>query len=392
MTNSTAEKILIAENDPVTCDLIGRQTLQPFGYRVHVVPDGSSAIQQIFQFQPDILIINLNLPGLSGKDVLVALTSQGISIPAIVIAQKGQESAILQAFRTGASDYLLLPVREAEVLACVERAQKQVQEKHTREALSMQIKQTNAELQRKVHEMSTIYSIGRSVISITDQNILFGKIIEAGLSATEADMGWLSLKNDRNNSFLLAAQRNLPASLAEKIGQPIEDGLGSLVSMSLEPLSIHGTALEKFKVAVLGKSAMVVPIKVKNQAIGLITLIRKAEKPFSTSDHALAGAIADYASISLVNARLFRALSNNAESARKQEQLKNEQFEQMRMLVESETISTLDEAKKLIGEGSQNFTGAQQLALRTLHDKLNKLIKMVEKTKNQADINKKVRQ
>ena len=84
----------------------------------------------------------------------------------IVLSQTGKEPDVIHAFRLGASDYLMLPVREAEVVSCVERALKQVREVRAREKLDAQIKQTNAELQRRVKELGTIFSVGRAVISI----------------------------------------------------------------------------------------------------------------------------------------------------------------------------------------------------------------------------------
>ena len=116
------ERILLVESDPEISDLIARQALKPLGYQVSVVGDATRAIQESIRISPDVIVANLNLPGLSGKDLLVALTSQGIGTPVIVIAAQGMEGDVIQAFRLGASDFLAWPVREAEVVSAVERA------------------------------------------------------------------------------------------------------------------------------------------------------------------------------------------------------------------------------------------------------------------------------
>lgn len=330
MTPAPVERILVVESDPDVSDLISRQALQPLGYQVTIAADAGSAIRQALQLQPDVILAALNLQGLSGKDLLVAFSSQGISTPIIVLAEKGQEQNVIQAFRLGASDYLMLPLREAEVVSAVERALKQVRESRGREKLDQQLKQTNVELQQRLRELTTIFAVGRAVISITDQRVLFEKIVEAVTTVTEADLGWLTLKDDKSKSFVLVSQRGLPDAWAKKIGQPLDDGISTLVAMSAEPLSIHGQAMQKFKVSALGKAAMVIPVKVQNEAIGLMTLVRKNEKPFGESEQTLAGAIADYASISLVNSRLFRALAHNVESAQAGEKHKNETLQHLR--------------------------------------------------------------
>src|SRR5574340_1667292 len=101
---SPRENVLVVESDPDISDLIVRQTLTPMGYKVSVAHEGPAAIQQALKTSPDLIIANLNLPGLSGKDLLVAFSSQGIRAPLIIIAEKGQESDVIQAFRLGAND------------------------------------------------------------------------------------------------------------------------------------------------------------------------------------------------------------------------------------------------------------------------------------------------
>jgi two-component system NtrC family sensor kinase len=282
------------------------------GYRVSVVGGVNQAIQEAMRFAPDVIIANLHLPGLSGKDLLVALSSQGVEVPIVVLSPKGADAEVIQAFRLGASDYLSWPVREAEILSVVERALKQVRARSEREGLARQLNQTNHELQRRVRELTTIFGIGKAVTSITDIRTLFDKILEGAMYVTEGDSSWLLTKDDRAKAFVLSACRNLPETITEKIGQPWDDGISSLVALSGETLSIHGEPLKRFKVARLGQAALVVPVKAKNEVMGLLVVVRRAAQPFNATNQASLEAVADYASISLMNARLFRALEDRA--------------------------------------------------------------------------------
>ena len=115
------EHILLVENDPDISDLIAHQALIPLGYQVDIVADSGSAVKKALQTPPDLVIANLNLPGLSGKDLIVALSAQGSAAPLIIIAEKGQEQDVIQAFRLGATDVLFWPSRDAEVVSVVER-------------------------------------------------------------------------------------------------------------------------------------------------------------------------------------------------------------------------------------------------------------------------------
>lgn len=318
MAKTSKEKILVVESDPMVSDLIARQALGSQGYLVKVAEEAATAIQLAIAFTPDVVIANLDLPGLSGKDLMAALTSQNIEVPVVMIAEKGKEKDVIQAFRLGASDYVTAPVREAEVISVVERALLTVRARRERQRLSMQLKKTNAELQKRVDELTTIFSVGKAVTSITDQKMLFSKIVEGGVKITRADIGWLLLMDERAKKFILAAFLNLPKSLAGNLGKPWDDGISSLPALSGEPFTIHGDAMRQFQVSSLGKSAMVAPVKIQNQVIALLVVLRKAPKEFSKSDQAMLAAVSDYASISLVNARLFRALDEKASNLQKE--------------------------------------------------------------------------
>ena len=313
--NAPKERILLVESNPDISDLIARQTLLPMGYRVQVVGAANTAIQEAARFAPDVVIVNLNLPGLSGKDMLVALNSQGADMPVIVIAEKGMEMDVIQSFRLGATDFLSWPVREAEVVSAVERVLKQVRSKREREMLSRQLNQTNQELQRRVRELTTIFAMGKAVISVTDMRSLLDKIVEGAVYVAEADAGWLLTRDDRSKGFLLSAFRNLPKTMSANLNQPWDDGLSSLVALSGEPLAIHGEPLKRFKIASLGQAALVVPVKVKTEVVGLLVVVRKSPQPLGASSQALLEAVADYASIALVNASMFKAMEERAKTS-----------------------------------------------------------------------------
>jgi DNA-binding response OmpR family regulator len=374
--NTSAERILLVESDPEIKELIARQALQPLGYQINSVGDVNSAINLAAQAAPDLVIANLNLPGLSGKDLLVALNSQGLQVPVIVIAQKGEENKVIQAFRLGATDYLLWPAREPEIVSAVERVLKQVREHRERQHLDVQLKTTNQELQQRVRELTTIFAMGKAVISITDQRVLFDKIVEGAVYVTEADYGWLLIRDDRVRSFVLAAHRNLPEAWAKKIGRPLDDGISSLVALSGETLAIHGEPLRRFKVVSLGLSAVVVPIKVQQEVIGLLVVVRKTNQPFSGTTQSLLEAVADYASISLVNARLFRALQENVEAAQAGEKKKVAQLQELQREMHMLLQSVIYPVELLLTDKMGKLTSAQMEALKTAQGYLQKAVQL----------------
>jgi GAF domain-containing protein len=186
-------------------------------------------------------------------------------------------------------------------------------------------------------------------------------------------MGWLTLKEDKSNSFMMVAHRSLPASWANYIGKSIDDGVSTLVAMSAESLSIHGQPLQKFKMASLGKSAMVVPIKVKQEVIGLMIVVRKADRAFGESEQTLLEAIADYASISLVNSRLFRAVAHSAEQAQAGERRKIEAMQNLQQESQSILQSAIYPLEVLLAEKMGALNDDQKQALTTIQGAVKRL-------------------
>ena len=379
------ERILLVENDPEISDLISRQTLQPMGYQVEVVGAAAAAISQAVRFAPDVIIANLNLQGLSGKDLLVALNSQGVDAPIIVIAPKGMESDVVQAFRLGATDFLSWPIREAEVVSAVERVLRQGRARREREVLSRQLSQTNQELQRRVRELTTIFGVGKAVISITNQQSLFEKIIEGAVFVTEADSAWMLVRDERGKNFILRACRSVPAEILARLNQPFDDGLSSLVALSGENLSIHGDPLKRFKVARLAQAALVVPVKVRKEVVGILVVVRKTPQPFSTNQQGLLEAIADYASISLVNTRLFRALEERvnalqqaANSATINEGIKDDILHQASQEFHKPLKILSDNVDLLLSKDQRKLNPEQTIALGIIQEKSKSLLAINE--------------
>ena len=373
---SAGDRILLIEDDPEISDLIARQALISVGYYVDVVADSNAAIKQAFLTPPDLIIADLNLSGLSAKDLLVAFAAQGIRTPVLVIAGKGQEQDIIQAFRLGAADYLLWPARDAEVLSAVERVLSRVHESRDRQRLDLKLGEANQELQRRDRQIAALVNTGKSVVSITEQRLLFQKIIDSVIQASEANIAWMLIRDEDSKQFLLAAQHGLPKVWAKKVNMPLDDGISGLVALSGETLSISGEPLLRFRVANLGKSACVVPIKIQKEVIGMLVVIRQDARTFGAVEQTLLEAISDYVSISLLNARLFRVLNNSMHTSKEGEKRQNA----LRSSIDEGVQAATQPLDLLVSEKLGKLNEAQRQALSTIRAALQHLTRSVEKT------------
>ncbi len=308
MPGKPSEKILVVDDDPDVLDLVVQQVLAPQGYQVLTAHDGASALQSALQDAPDLVITSLELPGLSGRDVMAALRSQGYDTTLIATGPRGADSQALQAFRLGARDYLGKPLREAEVVAGIDRALAEVRLRRERGQLAGKLAAANQQLERRVRELTTLAGIGKAVTAVTNLTPLFARLLDAGLYVTEAEVGWLVLAEENSNKLVLRAGKNLPALSTIRINQPWDDGISSLLMLSGEGLILSGSALAKLRAGQVIKSAVAVPLKAKDKVIGVFVAGNRSGKPFTERDQAMLSAVADYAVIALINGWLFQAM------------------------------------------------------------------------------------
>ena len=308
------ESILVVDDDPDVLDLVVQQILAPQGYKVETAHDGAAALQAALSAPPDILLTCLELPGLSGRDLIAALRSQGLETTIIATGPRGAEAHALHAFRLGAKDYLGKPLRETELVASFDRALSEVRLRRERESLSARLAAANQQLEKRVRELTTLAGIGKAVTAVTNLNHLFTRLLEAGLYVTEAEVGWLMLSEESIGKPVLRAGKNLPNLSTIRLNQPWDDGITSLLLVSGEGLTLAGPALAKLRAGQVVKAAVAVPLKAKDKVLGVLAVGNKSGRPFTERDQAMLNAVADYAVIAIVNGRLFQALEARAQS------------------------------------------------------------------------------
>jgi DNA-binding response OmpR family regulator len=372
------DHILLVEHDPRISDIIARQTLRSVGYQVEVVLDASSAIKSAVQSPFDLIIVDLNLPGLSAKDMMVALSSQGVISPLLVLANKGQEHDIIQAFRLGAADYIFWPARDAEVLSAVERVLSRVHEMRDRQRLDSQLNAIHQKLQRKLRELNTLINIGRAVSSVTDRRALMQRIVDGAIQLSDADLAWLLVRDEKSREFILLAQRGLTEDWAGRMNKPLDDGVSRLVALSAETLSISGEPLLKLKVASLGKSVCAVPVRVQREVIGMLLVMRREARPIEKEEQILLEAVADYVSISLVNARLFGALTSSIRASREAEERQVSFLKSIHDQLVKDIKSTVQPIDLMLAEKTGKLSEPQREALKASRAALQRLARTVE--------------
>lgn len=110
-------RILVAEDDPKQAALI-RVYLEREGHVVHLVDNGATAVDEARGIAPDIVLLDVMMPGLSGLDVCRMLRVES-EVPILVLTARASEADLLVGLDAGADDYLVKPYSPRELAARV---------------------------------------------------------------------------------------------------------------------------------------------------------------------------------------------------------------------------------------------------------------------------------
>ncbi len=112
-------KILVVEDDHILGQFV-RRGLEEQRINVDLVADGPQGLERASHGEYDVIVLDLRLPGLSGVEVLRTLRDRGVGTPVLVLTAQDAVDSKVQAFRTGADDYVTKPFSFEELLARVE--------------------------------------------------------------------------------------------------------------------------------------------------------------------------------------------------------------------------------------------------------------------------------
>jgi DNA-binding response OmpR family regulator len=114
-------KVLIVEDDSVIADGMARH-LAAAGFDPVVSPKGDQGLARLRFERPDVVVLDLMLPGRDGWSVIEAARAEGIGTPIVVVSARGTEHDRVHALEIGADDYLVKPFSMNELVARVRAA------------------------------------------------------------------------------------------------------------------------------------------------------------------------------------------------------------------------------------------------------------------------------
>lgn len=108
-------RILLVEDNPDLAEAIA-YNLELDGYAVRTVDNGTDAVEEACAIRPDLIILDIMLPGLNGFQVLESVRERGVRAPVLILTARGEEADKVRGFRLDADQYVTKPVGVVELL------------------------------------------------------------------------------------------------------------------------------------------------------------------------------------------------------------------------------------------------------------------------------------
>jgi two-component system response regulator PrrA len=113
---SAQPSVLVVDDDPAIREALDR-ALRLEGFGVSTRPDGPAALESVEEDAPDVMVLDVTMPGLSGVEVVRRLRAGGYELPICVLSARDELADRVKGLRAGADDYLVKPFELEELVA-----------------------------------------------------------------------------------------------------------------------------------------------------------------------------------------------------------------------------------------------------------------------------------
>jgi len=310
----TGETILVVDDGRENREFIAEYILQPNGYPFLMAKDGKEALDIALDRRPDLILLDYQMPRMNGIEMLQAMQEHGLNIPVILMTFYGSEEIAVEVYRLGVRDYVKKPFSIEEMLMVIERSLDEVRLRKEKEALTERVIQSNRELQLRLQELNVLYSVGKSVTSLSDIEQLLPRLVDAAVKITNAEEGFLYLMT--KDGLMCRAQKRHNHARASKVNHLVNDPVALHVINQRQPTILTPEQIQ----AKSPVSIACAPLVIRNEVIGALGVANLSSSAhiFNKHDSALLSALTDYAAIAIDNSRNLEILKQTNEREKSQ--------------------------------------------------------------------------
>jgi signal transduction histidine kinase/DNA-binding response OmpR family regulator len=193
--------ILVIDDSQELVKHLTERLLPAIGYRTLHAHDGRAGLALIQDQQPDLVLLDLNLPEMTGLDVLQRLAQETTQIPIVLMTDYGSEQSAIEAFRLGARDYLIKPFTTEEVDETIKRVLTEEQAAQEHVPQTGQLQRANVDLRIRLEERSRLLTAYRALMHASSVEEVMDQALGAAADLVEAEQIAIWLWDDERSQL-----------------------------------------------------------------------------------------------------------------------------------------------------------------------------------------------
>ncbi|WP_022853528.1 HD domain-containing phosphohydrolase [Thermodesulfatator atlanticus] len=256
---SKEQNILIVDDEALLRENLSLILSSSGNYQVYQAKDAYEALEIVNKYPIDLVLLDVNMPGISGIDFLKLIRKDGFSAPVILMTSYPSLELTVEALREGASDFLIKPFTSQQLFATLKRF------KNNHKKPSDDYKDLVKLLKKKTQEQTILFTISDKLTTCDSLNNLYQEIVKLSKEFTLSDEAILYLIDLEKDLLIPEAWEGFskkPATISLKDNNPISKSARENL-----PYLIPKRPPEK---ALLTK-----PFYIKLEIIGVLVLLRK---------------------------------------------------------------------------------------------------------------------
>jgi len=232
---------------------------------------------------------------MTGLDLVEELKKADVKVPVILITAEGSEDLAVRALRAGVSDYLLKPFRTEEVLDSVKNVLAQYWRDQIRERLPAHLLEANRNLKNVCAKWGRWSTSARACLPCLTWQEVLNEVVDAAVQVTGAEESSLLLVDMPTGEMYMRAARNVDQKTVHTLRLQVQDSLAGQVVKSGEPVVVTDDDMIKINTSYLVKSVVYVPLRVKHQIIGVLSVDNRfSARNFDFHDVQILSILADF--------------------------------------------------------------------------------------------------
>jgi signal transduction histidine kinase/DNA-binding response OmpR family regulator len=330
MVKSDCPRILVVDDEEDLLNVF-KDLFRQRGESIDTAGTGEQAIEKLQSGAYEVVISDINLPGINGLEVLRIAKRENPDVCVIMITGFASASSAITALREGAYDYITKPFDLWEVSQIVDRGVEAHRLAAENQKLLGELKEANARLQsqeerlkedveKATAHLSTLYEIGMEVSSSLNLKRTLVLIVDRAKRLMQARACLLFLADEGGQDFTGEVASGVEQDMVTGIRFKLGEGLNGAVAKMSAPMiesDLNGGSKDEPLLKVGAKAALVVPLVHKGYVIGTIAALDKGGDGFTEQDQNMLALFGSQAAIAIANAQLF-------EKTRELDRLKSE--------------------------------------------------------------------